>query len=72
MTKKTPPLREFAPLSNFGENPASGDYMMGSPLFHRVSLKLANGKTFTVMASGNSPENVSVSAYCTPIPGWTE
>jgi putative alpha-1,2-mannosidase len=34
--------------------------MIGSPLFTRVTLRLANGKTFTVNAKGNSPGNVYI------------
>jgi putative alpha-1,2-mannosidase len=40
--------------------PASGDYMIGSPLFSSMSLNLANGKRFTVVARGNSPRNVYI------------
>jgi putative alpha-1,2-mannosidase len=41
-------------------NPASAEYMIGSPLFTRVMLRLANGKTFTVNAKDNSPGNVYI------------
>ena len=41
-------------------NPASGDYMIGSPLFTKMSLKLANGKTFSVVADNNSRANVYI------------
>ena len=32
-------------------------YVIGSPLFDKVSIKLDNGKTFTVIAQNNSEEN---------------
>jgi putative alpha-1,2-mannosidase len=41
-------------------NPASGEYMIGSPMYERISLSLANGKAFRVEASNNSVENVYI------------
>ncbi len=52
----------FTTLGIYPVNPASGDYMIGSPLFAKMSLKLANGKTFTVEADGNSKTNVYIQA----------
>jgi putative alpha-1,2-mannosidase len=34
--------------------------MIGSPLFTKMTLRLANGKTFTVEAENNSEKNVYV------------
>ena len=42
--------------------PGTNQLALGSPLFDRVTLKLENGKTFTVEAKGNSPANVYVQA----------
>ena len=50
----------FTAMGFYPVNPASGDYMIGSPLFGKISLRLANGKTFTVSARGNSPKNVYI------------
>ena len=50
----------FTAMGMYPVNPASGDYMIGSPLFTRMSLELANGKTFTVAADGNSKANVYI------------
>ncbi len=50
----------FTALGMYPVNPASGDYMIGSPLFNRMSLRLANGRQFTVMALGNSASNVYI------------
>ena len=44
----------FTALGIYPVNPASGDYMIGSPLFTRMSLRLANGRRFTVIADHNS------------------
>ncbi|WP_430811895.1 MULTISPECIES: GH92 family glycosyl hydrolase [unclassified Carboxylicivirga] len=41
-------------------NPADGNYILGSPLFDEVSVSLANGKTFTITAENNSPENIYI------------
>ena len=35
----------------------SYQYVIGSPLFKRAVIKLENGKTVTVEAQNNSPEN---------------
>ncbi len=50
----------FTALGFYPVTPASGDYMIGSPLFSSMSLNLANGKRFTVVAHGNSPRNVYI------------
>ena len=50
----------FTALGFYPVNPASGDYMIGSPLFRRMSLKLANGRTFRVVAEHNSAGNVYI------------
>jgi len=50
----------FTAFGFYPVNPASGDYMIGSPLFSKMSLRLANGKTFSVTAENNSAENVYI------------
>lgn len=50
----------FTALGIYPVNPASGDYMIGSPLFRRMSLQVANGKRFTVIADNNSSANVYI------------
>jgi len=50
----------FTALGFYPVNPASGDYMIGSPLFRRMTLKLANGKRFTVSAPNNSDTNIYI------------
>ena len=50
----------FFPRSVFVVNPASGNYMIGSPLFRRVTLSLGNGKTFTLEAEDNTDTNVYI------------
>ena len=47
----------FTALGFYPVTPASGEYMIGSPLFSRMSLRLQNGKRFTVVAENNSAQN---------------
>jgi predicted alpha-1,2-mannosidase len=47
----------FAALGFYPVNPVSAQYMIGSPLFTRATLYLANGKRFEVIAANNSPAN---------------
>jgi predicted alpha-1,2-mannosidase len=50
----------FTALGFYPVNPASGDYMVGSPLFTKMTLQLANGNRFTVSAENNSEKNVYI------------
>jgi len=50
----------FTALGFYPVNPASGDYMIGSPLFAKMALRLANGKTLSVVAENNSETNVYI------------
>lgn len=40
--------------------PGTLDYSIGSPLFSRIAIHLANGKTFTIAAKGNSADNIYI------------
>ena len=50
----------FTALGFYPVNPASGEYMIGSPMFPQMSLAVANGKTFRIESQGNSPSNVYI------------
>ena len=50
----------FTAMGFYPVNPASGEYLIGSPLFARMTLKVAGGKKFSVVAEGNSAANVYV------------
>jgi predicted alpha-1,2-mannosidase len=52
----------FAALGFYPLNPASAEYVIGSPLFTRVTLNLPNGKTFEISAAGNSARNIYIQA----------
>lgn len=44
-------------LGFYQVNPSNGIFVFGSPLFEKVTVKLPQGKTFTVEASSVSPDN---------------
>jgi predicted alpha-1,2-mannosidase len=50
----------FTALGFYPLNPASAQYMIGSPLFAQTTLHLPNGKTFRILAQGNSADNVYI------------
>lgn len=41
-------------------DPACGDFHFGSPLVHKATINVGNGKTFTVVAHNNSMENIYI------------
>ena len=47
-------------LGLYQVEPAGGKFVFGSPLFDEATVSLPEGKTFTVKAINNSPENVYV------------
>jgi predicted alpha-1,2-mannosidase len=54
----------FTALGFYPVDPVSGDYILGSPLVDRATIKLdskyARGRSFTVIAKHNSPENIYI------------
>ena len=40
--------------------PAGGVYVFGSPLFNKAEVNVGNGKTFTILAPNNSPQNIYI------------
>jgi predicted alpha-1,2-mannosidase len=50
----------FSALGFYPVTPGTGEYVLGSPLFDRVTLSLENGKKFVVESHGNSREDVYV------------
>ena len=47
----------FSSMGLYPVCPGSGQYVMGAPLFKKITLQLENGNTFTINAPDNSPEN---------------
>ena len=50
----------FTAMGFYPLNPASADYVIGSPLFTRVVLSLPNGRTFEISAPNNAARNVYI------------
>ncbi|WP_213807757.1 GH92 family glycosyl hydrolase [Granulicella sp. dw_53] len=50
----------FTAMGFYPVNPASGEYMIGSPMYRRMTLELGNGKKFRVLAENNSATNVYI------------
>lgn len=50
----------FTALGFYPVNPASGEYMIGSPIFRKATLQLGNHHLFTVSALHNSPKNIYI------------
>ena len=47
----------FTAMGFYPVNPASAQYMIGSPLFARTTLNLPNGRRFEISAANNSPDH---------------
>ncbi|HNX65442.1 MAG TPA: GH92 family glycosyl hydrolase [Bacteroidales bacterium] len=50
----------FSALGFYPVTPGSGEYVVGSPLFKRTTIKLENGKSIVIEASGNNKKNIYV------------
>lgn len=50
----------FSSLGFYPVFPASGNYVLGSPLFDKATINLPGGKKFTVEAINNSSENIYI------------
>ncbi|MES2277882.1 MAG: GH92 family glycosyl hydrolase [Bacteroidota bacterium] len=50
----------FSSLGFYPVFPASGAYVIGSPLFNKATINLDNGKKFTVEAVNNSDKNIYI------------
>jgi putative alpha-1,2-mannosidase len=50
----------FSAMGFYPVCPGRPEYVVGSPLFDRVTLNLENGKRFTIKAENNLPANVYI------------
>lgn len=50
----------FSALGFYPVNPASGVYVIGSPLFSSAEIQLTNGKSFTIKAENVSDKNIYI------------
>jgi predicted alpha-1,2-mannosidase len=53
-------------------DPASPDYILGSPIFRQVTLHLGNGKTFSVIAHNNSDKNIYIQSATLNGKSWNK
>ncbi|MFI4957562.1 MAG: GH92 family glycosyl hydrolase [Lysobacterales bacterium] len=52
-------------------DPSSPDYIIGSPIFDRVRLRLGNGKVFEIVARNNSAKNIYIQSATLNGKPWT-
>jgi len=50
----------FSAVGMYSVCPGALQYVLGSPLFGKITLHLENGKAFEIIAKNNSPENVYI------------
>jgi predicted alpha-1,2-mannosidase len=50
----------FSAMGMYPVAPATGQYVLGSPLFRKITLSLENGKKFEILAGENSARNIYV------------
>jgi predicted alpha-1,2-mannosidase len=50
----------FSSMGFYPVNPAGGVYVLGSPLFDKTTINLADGKKFTIQTVNNSPQNIYI------------
>ena len=50
----------FSAMGMYSVAPGTNQYVLGAPLFKKITLKLENGKTFVINAPNNSAENLYV------------
>jgi len=50
----------FSALGMYPVNPAAGIYVFGSPIVDEATIAVPGGKSFTIIARNNSPENVYI------------
>jgi predicted alpha-1,2-mannosidase len=50
----------FSAIGFYPVCPGAGQYVLGSPLFNKITLHLENGNTFLINAKNNSNENIYI------------
>jgi predicted alpha-1,2-mannosidase len=50
----------FSALGFYPVTPGTDEYVIGSPLFNKATLKFENGKTLLIKAHGNSKQNIYI------------
>lgn len=62
----------FSAMGMYPVTPGSGQYVLGSPLFNSVTLKLENGNTFTIRADENSKDHYYIKEASLNNKSWTK
>ncbi len=52
----------FSAMGFYPVCPGRAEYAIGSPLFDKVTLNMPTGKSFTIFATANNPENVYINS----------
>ncbi|WP_217896862.1 GH92 family glycosyl hydrolase [Polaribacter haliotis] len=60
----------FSSLGFYPVTPGVNEYVIGSPLFKKATLKLENGNEFEISASNNSKENVYIESMLLNGANW--
>jgi putative alpha-1,2-mannosidase len=50
----------FSALGFYPVTPGTGEYVIGSPLFRKATIKMSDGRKLVIEAPENSPENIYV------------
>lgn len=50
----------FSAMGFYPVTPGSKDYIIGTPLFRKASIKVADGKNFSIIANGISEKNIYI------------
>jgi len=62
----------FAALGLYPMRMGSPEYVIGSPAFERMDVRLENGRTLSVIAKNNGPENVYVQSLKVNGKAWNQ
>jgi predicted alpha-1,2-mannosidase len=62
----------FSAMGFYPVCPATDQYVLGAPLFKKITLQLENGKTVNIQAPGNSPENRYVQSFLLNGKPWSK
>ncbi len=61
----------FSAMGFYPVDPSSDEYIIGSPLFDKVTLAMTNGKKLEVVAHDNSPRNMYIQSATLNGKPWT-
>ena len=62
----------FNAMGFYTVTPGVGQYVLGSPLFDRVTIRLENGRKFVITADGNAPDRPYIRSATLNGAPWTK